>query len=119
MSTLFFCTIVETNLTISFIKKNTYCFTDQQSKVTEAEQSSTEEKVEKRVTFSEDEDNKAATIRNFYMMDASKEETKPNFLMGGEDGYEDIEEKDELSSMDVITKQLSDAALIDKRRRLR
>lgn len=53
------------------------------------------------------------------MMDASKEETKPNFLMGGEDGYEDIEEKDELSSMDVITKQLSDAALIDKRRRLR
>lgn len=56
------------------------------------------------------------------MMEAPKEEGKPNFLMGGEDGFEDIEEKDEFPSnmsSGGLTKQLSDAALIDKRRRLR
>lgn len=62
---------------------------------------------------------KAETVRNFYMMEASKEE-KPNFVMGGEDGFEDVEEKDEFPTTNgVLTKQLSDAALIDKRRRLR
>lgn len=57
------------------------------------------------------------------MMEATKEEGKPNFMMGGEDGFEEIEEKDEfpssLSNGGLLTKQLSDAALIDKRRRLR
>lgn len=82
-----------------------------------------EDKVAKHVTFSEDDDrieNKAETIRNFYMMETTKEESKPNFLVGGEDSFEDVEEKDEFpSSMNVLTKQMSDAALIDKRRRLR
>jgi hypothetical protein len=43
-------------------------------------------------------------------------------LVGDEDGFEEIEEKDEFpSSMSngSLTKQLSDAALMDKRRRLR
>lgn len=53
------------------------------------------------------------------MMETAKEEVKPNFLLGED---EDVEEKDEFpSSMEngVLQKQLSDAALIDKRRRLR
>lgn len=56
------------------------------------------------------------------MMETSKEEGKPNFLMGGEDGFEDVEEKDEFPGPVVnggLTKQLSDAALMDKRKRLR
>lgn len=59
------------------------------------------------------------------MMEPTKEEGKPNFMMGGEDGFDDIEEKDEfpagmsMSNGGMLTKQLSDAALIDKRRRLR
>lgn len=55
------------------------------------------------------------------MMDKAKEEAKPNFLVG-EDEDEEIEDKDEFPSgmsNGVLTKQLSDAALIDKRRRLR
>lgn len=52
------------------------------------------------------------------MMETTKEEGKPNFLMGGED--EDVEDKDEFPcSNGGMIKQLSDAALIDKRRRLR
>lgn len=57
------------------------------------------------------------------MMETTKEEGKPNFMMGGEDGFEEIEEKDEfpsgMSNGGMPTKQLSDAALIEKRRRLR
>lgn len=57
------------------------------------------------------------------MMEGPKEEGKPNFMMGGEDGFEDFEEKDEfpagVGNGGMLTKQLSDAALIDKRRRLR
>ena len=55
-------------------------------------------------------------------METSKEEGKPNFMMGGEDGFEDIEEKDEFPTVMInggLTKQLSDASLIDKRKRLR
>lgn len=99
--------------------------TDHQSEVTIADQPSSEDKVAKHVTFSEGEEHKEGskpeTIRNFYMMETSTEEGKPNFLMGGEDGFEDIEEKDEFPSTvnGGLTKQLSDVALIDKRRRLR
>lgn len=53
------------------------------------------------------------------MMETAKEEVKPNFLLGED---EDIEDKDEFPaniSNGVLQKQLSDAALIDKRRRLR
>lgn len=56
------------------------------------------------------------------MMETSKEEGKPNFLMGGEDNYDDVEEKDEFPagiSNGALNKQQSDQALIDKRRRLR
>jgi hypothetical protein len=74
-----------------------------------------DDKVAKHVTFS-----KAETIRNFYMMEATKEEAKPNFLLGED---EDIEDKDEfpsgMSNGGMLQKQLSDAALMDKRRRLR
>lgn len=57
-------------------------------------------------------------------MDVQKDEgIKPSFLMGGEDNEDEIEDKDEFpvgnSSNSGLTKQLSDAALIDKRRRLR
>lgn len=54
------------------------------------------------------------------MMETSKEEGKPNFLMGGED--DDVEEKDEFPisiSNGALNKQLSDQALLEKRRRLR
>lgn len=95
-------------------------FTDHQSEVTEADQSLSDDKVAKHVTFSEEDSSKSETIRNFYMMETAKEEVKPNFLLGED---EDIEEKDEFpSSMNnggMLQKQLSDAALIDKRRRLR
>lgn len=55
------------------------------------------------------------------MMEAPKEE-KPNFLVGGEDGFDDVEEKDQFPAVMMnggLTKQLSDAALLDKRKRLR
>lgn len=55
------------------------------------------------------------------MMEPAKEE-KPNFLVGGEgeDGFEEIEEKDEFPLQNgILVKQPSDAALLDKRRRLR
>lgn len=44
------------------------------------------------------------------------QEQKANFMVGGD--IEEMEEKDEFPSQE-ITRQLSDAALIDKRRRLR
>jgi hypothetical protein len=100
--------------------------TDQQTEV--KEEATSEDKVAKHVTFSEEggdkSENKAETIRNFYMMEKPKEEGKPNFLVGGEDGFEDVEEKDLFPSnmsngMSQLTKQLSDAALLEKRRRLR
>lgn len=57
-------------------------------------------------------------------MDVQKDEgIKPSFLMGGEDNEDEIEDKDEFpvgnSSGAGLAKQLSEAALIDKRRRLR
>ena len=77
-------------------------------------------KVAKHVTFDEEDNSKSETIRNFYMMETPKEEVKPNFLLGED---EDVEEKEDEfpSSManGVLQKQLSDAALMDKRRRLR
>lgn len=82
---------------------------------------------QKRVTFSDENHQKQPeTIRNFFMMDQqnSQQEQKPNFLVGGDIGYDEIEEKDIFPPQDevngsMLTKQLSDAALIDKRRRLR
>lgn len=79
-------------------------------------------KVQKHVTFSEDDnnsnkENSAETVRNFFMMESSTTEQKANFMVGGD--LEEIEEKDEFPPPRIITKQLSDAALIDKRRRLR
>lgn len=56
------------------------------------------------------------------MMETTKEEGKPNFMMGGEDTFEEIEDKDEFPTVinnGGLAKQMSDAALIDKRRRLR
>lgn len=48
------------------------------------------------------------------------EGVKPSFLMGGEDEVEDTDEfPSGNASLAGLTKQLSDAALIDKRRRLR
>jgi hypothetical protein len=124
-----FCTIFN-NTSIShsnyfvFIH-NLFTSIDQRSEVTEGDQSPPEDKVAKKVTFQEDgesTDSKSETERKFYMMEAAKEEAKPNFLVGDEDGFEEIEEKDEFPSGMTnggLTKQLSDAALMDKRRRLR
>lgn len=87
------------------------------------QQNECDNKVQKHVTFSEDENNSnkennsAETVRNFFMMESSTSEQKPNFMVGGD--LEEIEEKDEFPPPRGITKQLSDAALIDKRRRLR
>lgn len=58
------------------------------------------------------------------MMETSTQEKKPNFLVGGDNGYDEAEteEKDVFPtniSNGSIPKQLSDAGLIDKRRRLR
>lgn len=97
-----------------------YHSTDHQTEVIEADQSLSDDKVAKHVTFSEEDNNKSETIRNFYMMETVKEEAKPNFLLGED---EDVEEKDEfpagIINGGMLQKQLSDAALIDKRRRLR
>jgi hypothetical protein len=118
-------TIIAISLSKHFIFIDPCPFTDQQSEVTEADQLPPEDKVAKKVTFCEDGDlidNSSETDRNFYMMEAAKEEVKPNFLVGDEDGFEEIEEKDEFPSgisNGALNKQLSDAALIDKRRRLR
>jgi hypothetical protein len=93
--------------------------TDQQTEVTEANQSLVDDKVAKRVTFEEEDSSKAETIRNFYMMETAKEDVKPNFMLGED---EDVEEKDEFPTTmgnGGLQKQLSDAALMDKRRRLR
>lgn len=46
------------------------------------------------------------------------EEQKPNFLVGGGD-IDENEEQDEFPPSQNISRQLSDAALIDRRRRLR
>lgn len=84
-----------------------------------------EDKVAKKVTFNEEKNTEtnSETIRNFYMMETAKEEGKLNFMMGGEEDFDDVEEKDKFpassSNGGMLTKQLSDAALIDKRRRLR
>lgn len=80
-------------------------------------------KVQKHVTFSEDENiidikSTASTVRNFFMMESSTPEQKPNFMVGGDIDLEETEEKDEFPPRG-ITKQISDAGLIDKRRRLR
>jgi hypothetical protein len=78
-----------------------------------------DDKVAKRVTFEEEDSSKAETIRNFYMMETAKEDVKPNFMLGED---EDVEEKDEFPTTmgnGGLQKQLSDAALMDKRRRLR
>lgn len=109
---------------LSLLKTFYRSFIDQESVVTDqVDQQSSEDKVARRVTFNEGgenkEEGKPETIRNFYMMDSSQGEGKPNFMMGGEDGFE---EKDEFPPAVVnggLSKQLSDASLIDKRRRLR
>lgn len=44
------------------------------------------------------------------------QEQKPNFMVGGD--IEETEEKDEFPT-EQISRQLSEAALVDKRRRLR
>lgn len=82
-------------------------------------------KVQKHVTFEENDDESAAdgkgakTVRNFFMMENSMQEQKANFMVGGD--LEETEEKDEFPTQQnsTIIKQLSDAALMDKRRRLR
>lgn len=83
----------------------------------------TEVKVAKRVSFDE-KSNQAGTSGCAIIMDTQKDEgVKPSFLMGGEDNDIDVEDMDEFptgnSSNIGLAKQLSDAALIDKRRRLR
>lgn len=50
------------------------------------------------------------------------QEQKPNFLVGGDNGYDEVEEKDIFPPLEMnggLMKQFSDAALVDKRRRLR
>jgi hypothetical protein len=86
-------------------------------------------KVQKHVTFCENDDDeskkensdssKQETVRNFFMMENSMQEQKANFMVGGD--LEETEEKDEFPTQQntTIMKQLSDAALMDKRRRLR
>lgn len=91
-----------------------------QQKSTESDSS----KVQKHVTFSENKDetielkgNKSEAPRNFFMMETTAtQEPKANFMVGGD--IEEIEEKDVFPPQQ-ISRQLSDAALIDKRRRLR
>ncbi|CAG9801571.1 unnamed protein product [Chironomus riparius] len=86
-----------------------------------------ESKIQKRVTFSDELhllSKPPDTHRHFFMMESStgSSEQKPNFLVGGDNGYDEIEEKDIFPPEDItgsLAKQLSDAALIDKRRRLR
>lgn len=98
---------------------------------------SKEKQQKKTVKFSEDSkkpEDKQETNRNFYMMDhpssaevrpnlsVPSSEVRPNFLVGCEDGNEDVEEKDVFPQgmvTGMLTKQLSNADLIDKRRRLR
>ena len=103
--------------------------TDQQdSELSEnLEKLGVDSKSQKRVTFSDELHllNKPDTHRHFFMMDSNLNNTpeqKPNFLVGGDNGYDEIEEKDIFPPEDMtgsLAKQLSDAALIDKRRRLR
>ena len=87
-----------------------------------------ESKIQKRVTFSDELhllSKPPDTHRHFFMMESStgSSEQKPNFLVGGDNGYDEIEEKEDIFPPEDMTgslaKQLSDAALIDKRRRLR
>lgn len=99
--------------------------TGHQSAVREADHATVGEKVSKRVSFSEQGDKtgeKTETIRNFYMMESTKADGKPNFMMGGEgeDVFEGLEDKDQFPTHNGgLVKQTSDASLIDKRRRLR
>lgn len=90
-------------------------FSVDQQKATESDN-----KVQKHVTFSENNDesveNNADGPRNFFIMESPTQEQKPNFMVGGD--LEETEEKDEFPVQE-ISRQLSDAALIDKRRRLR
>jgi len=107
--------------------------TDHQAEIADSEgNTSKDEKIvknKKGVTFSGEENNQivdekpnsaATTQRNFYMMNSTGSEERPNFLVGDEDAA-DSEEKDAFPSManGTLTKQLSDAALMEKRRRLR
>lgn len=105
--------------------------TDQQkSELSEnLEKSGIDCKIQKRVTFSDELhllSKPPDTHRHFFMMESNtgSSEQKPNFLVGGDNGYDEdmIEEKDIFPPEDMtgsLAKQLSDAALIDKRRRLR
>lgn len=77
------------------------------------------------MTFSEDnngnrEENNLTTltetVRNFFMMENSTQEQKANFMVGGD--LDETEEKDEFPPR-VMTKQLTEIAINDKRRRLR
>ncbi|KAG5679406.1 hypothetical protein PVAND_008974 [Polypedilum vanderplanki] len=100
-------------------------------------------KPQKHVTFSdvnltqEAQQQPGEIIRNFYMMESQEDDqnkpqqideqnqqpAKPNFLVGGDHCYDEIEEKDEFPPRremnGSIPKTFSDATIIDKRRRLR
>lgn len=112
---LFLCTLTDTDQQDSALSEN-------------HEKLGVDCKIQKRVTFSDELHllSKAPdTHRHFFMMESNpgSSEQKPNFLVGGdENGYDEIEEKDIFPPEDMtgsLAKQLSDAALIDKRRRLR
>lgn len=80
----------------------------------------TEVKVVKKVSFEQKSNHVGTSTESSNVMDTQKDEgIKPSFLMGGED----IEDMDSFpignSSNIGLAKQLSEAALIDKRRRLR
>lgn len=113
----FVCIISKNILCVWLSDFTSFVLIDQQ------QNSECDNKVQKHVTFSEDDNNSnkensaAETVRNFFMMESSTPEQKPNFMVGGD--LEEIEEKDEFPPPLGITKQISDAALIDKRRRLR
>jgi len=109
--------------TYHFIRYSTHCC--RSTADNQSAQSAEKAAPEKRVSFGDVEtilggSSKEETVRNFYMMESTSEE-KPNFLMGGEE----VEDKDEFPTENSTTtngglqKQLSDAMLIDKRRRLR
>lgn len=85
----------------------------------ESPESDSSSKVQKHVTFSESNDcieskEKKLETQSVFPMDT--QEQKANFMVGGD--LEEVEEKDEFPTQE-ISRQLSDAALIDKRRRLR
>lgn len=89
--------------------------------IADLKSASIEVKVAKRVSFDESSQAGANSCYNANGMDAQQDEgMKPSFLMGGEDDVEDTDEFPVGNSSQLgLVKQLSDAALMDKRRRLR